>query len=55
MKNSYEVAEIAELGNAKDLILGLKFIEPQAFDWTLGIGFYLFFTDDIDESDGENA
>ena len=55
MKNNYEVAEITKLGNAKDLILGMKFISPQAFDWLLGDGFYIFFTNDIDEGDEENA
>ena len=51
MKNTHEIADVAELGNARDLILGMKFLSPQAFDFLLGDGWYLFFHEDIDESD----
>jgi hypothetical protein len=52
MKNTYEMPEIIELGNAQQLILGRKDIDPFGFDWILGPGFSTWLTDDdIDESD----
>lgn len=50
MNNSYEVAEIAELGYAEHLILGRKYIDPCSADSVLGMWFGTWF-DDIDESD----
>lgn len=50
MKNSYEVAEIAELGNARQLILGMKYLDPFMADAVFGWWFGTLW-DDVDESD----
>lgn len=49
MNNTYEMADIAELGNAAQLILGQKWVALRG-DAVLGFCFYTTF-DDIDESD----
>ncbi len=50
MRNSYEVAEIAELGKAKHMIMGPKYIDPFSIDNELGPWFGTWWFD-IDESD----
>lgn len=51
MKNSYETADMLELGRARQMILGLKVLDPLSEDWVIGPGFYYWVIEDIDESD----
>ena len=51
VKNSYEVADVAELGRAKHLILGIKLFTWLDWDMYIGAGFTTLIIDDIDESD----
>lgn len=51
MKNSYEIADIVELGQARQMILGLKYIDWFDQDWMIGPGFGMWMVEDIDESD----
>ena len=51
MKNSYETAAIIELGEARQMILGLKYIDWFDQDWMIGPGFGMWMVEDIDESD----
>lgn len=48
--NSYEASELINVGNAHEVILGEKVIDPTASDSELGQGFRKLSTD-IDESD----
>jgi hypothetical protein len=51
MKNTYEMADVAEVAKAQHLILGGKYMDPAGFDWILGPGFYIYMEEDIDEND----
>lgn len=48
--NSYEASEVFNVGNAHEVILGQKVIDPQAEDTELGQGFRTLVSD-IDEGD----
>ena len=48
--NSYEASEVINVGNAHELILGEKVIDPASEDSVLGQGFR-FLPNDIDESE----
>ena len=48
--NNYETAEVLELGQAQNTIRGMKVVDDQYFDVTLGIG-WRDLPGDIDESD----
>lgn len=50
MKNNYEKPEAFELGEARALIMGMKVIDPDAFDDIQGLGWRTL-PGDIDESD----
>jgi len=51
MKNSYQTADIVELGKAGQMILGSKYIDWFGADMELGAGYGTWLYDDIDESD----
>jgi hypothetical protein len=51
MNNSYETAQIVEIGAARQMILGIKYIDWLDEDWCLGPGFGMWDIEDIDESD----
>ena len=48
--NTYETAEVLELGRAQNTIRGMKVMDPLAFDFELGTG-WRWIEADIDESD----
>lgn len=48
--NSYEPSEVFNVGNAHEVILGEKGIDPERADFELGVGFFTK-PNDIDESD----
>ena len=48
--NSYERSEVFNIGNAHEVILGEKVVDPESADFELGIGFRTL-PSDIDESD----
>ena len=50
MENGYEMAQVAELGKAAEMILGMKFLAVSC-DTLLGFDFYMFSVEDIDEGD----
>jgi hypothetical protein len=50
MRNNYEMPEALDLGEAKTLILGMKVVDPDAFDDIQGFGWRQL-PGDIDESD----
>jgi len=49
--NSYEASEVFNVGNAHEVILGQKEVEPIEADFELGVGFRTNLETDIDESD----
>ena len=48
--NTYETAEVLELGRAQNTIRGMKVIDPMYADFELGVG-GRWLENDIDESD----
>ena len=48
--NNYEASEVFSVGNAHEVILGQKVIDPSSSDNELGVGFRTV-EEDIDESD----
>jgi hypothetical protein len=48
--NSYEASEVFNVGNAHEIILGQKVVDPLAEDSEIGPGFRTELSD-IDESD----
>ena len=48
--NSYEPSEVFNVGNAHEVILGEKVLDPISVDFALGFG-YRDLPSDIDESD----
>jgi hypothetical protein len=48
--NNYENAEVLELGRAQNTIRGMKVMDPLAFDFELGTGWW-WTENDIDEGD----
>ena len=51
MNNSYEMADILELGKAKQMVLGSKYLDAFSCDMVLGTGFGTWFSDDVDENE----